>query len=169
MPQVDRGWRDRAACLGVDPELFFPVGDPESGPVVAQVAEAKAVCARCPVVGECLSFALVEISEGVAGGLSAQERVQLRRSRVCGVPAGGSRAGLAEGVVALLVAGEPVSGASPLELAHAAVRLYLAGHRAGGIATRLGVNVRQVHRWLERHRAGRPLVPGVGRAGRMSA
>lgn len=165
---VGGGWRDRAACRTEDPELFFPVGDPESGPVVEQVAAAKAVCARCPVVGECLSFALVAIPEGVAGGLSAGERRELLRRRTSGVPVAGAvrRPG---SVVASLVAGERVLGASPLELARAAVRLRLAGHRAGWIARWLGVADRRVYRWLERHRAGKPLVPGDGRGGRVPA
>lgn len=76
---VDRGWRDRAVCRGVDPELFFPVGD--DGPGVVQVAAAKAVCGRCPVRGPCLAFALVALSDGVAGGLTAAQRRQLRAQR----------------------------------------------------------------------------------------
>lgn len=32
-------WRSKAACLTVDPELFFPIGN--TGPAISQVAEAK--------------------------------------------------------------------------------------------------------------------------------
>ena len=32
-------WRSKAACLTVDPELFFPIGN--TGPAIAQAAEAK--------------------------------------------------------------------------------------------------------------------------------
>ena len=31
-------WRSQAACLTVDPELFFPVGN--TGPAIAQIARA---------------------------------------------------------------------------------------------------------------------------------
>lgn len=73
-----RDWRSRAACLDVDPELFFPVA--ESGPVHdVQIAEAKAVCAGCPVVAACLVEALARISDGIAGGLTESERRALRR------------------------------------------------------------------------------------------
>ena len=73
-----RDWRSRAACLGVDPELFFPVA--EAGPVLdAQVAAAKAVCRRCPVVAECLAEARARIPYGVAGGLTEDERRALAR------------------------------------------------------------------------------------------
>ena len=41
-------WRHKAVCRDEDPELFFPVGN--SGPALAQVAAAKKVCNRCPVV-----------------------------------------------------------------------------------------------------------------------
>ena len=44
-------WRHRAICRDEDPELFFPVGT--SGPALLQIAEAKSVCRRCPVVSEC--------------------------------------------------------------------------------------------------------------------
>ena len=73
-----RDWRSRAACLDVDPETFFPVA--ESGPVHdAQVAAAKQVCARCPVVAECLAEAMVRIPDGIAGGLTEVERRALSR------------------------------------------------------------------------------------------
>jgi len=49
----DAGWGPRAACRSADPELFFPVSG--TGPSVAQIAEAKTVCARCEVRGECLA------------------------------------------------------------------------------------------------------------------
>ena len=42
-------WRNRAACLDEDPELFFPVGN--AGPAVDQIEEAKLVCFRCEVIG----------------------------------------------------------------------------------------------------------------------
>jgi len=60
--------------------LFFPVGS--SGPALAQVAEAKAVCRRCPVSGECLAWALASgQDDGVWGGLSEDERRALRRNQ----------------------------------------------------------------------------------------
>lgn len=71
-------WRHRAVCRGEDPELFFPVGT--SGPALRQIAEAKAVCRRCPVASECLAWALETGQDaGVWGGLSEQERRALRR------------------------------------------------------------------------------------------
>ena len=74
-------WRQLAACRDADPELFFPSA--EDGPIHdAQVAEAKAVCSRCPVRPACLTEALERMPYGVAGGLSEQERRQLGRSDV---------------------------------------------------------------------------------------
>ena len=49
-------WRSKAACLTVDPELFFPIGN--TGPAIRQVAEAKAVCRECVVKGICLKWAI---------------------------------------------------------------------------------------------------------------
>lgn len=66
-------WRDQAACLGEDPELFFPIGN--AGPALAQIEEAKSVCHRCAVMDICLTYALQTGQEfGVWGGLSEDER-----------------------------------------------------------------------------------------------
>jgi WhiB family redox-sensing transcriptional regulator len=74
----ERSWRRSAACRDVDATLFFPVG--VTGPAVPQIAEAKAVCRRCPVRMACLHYALVSYQEfGVWGGYDEEERRDLRR------------------------------------------------------------------------------------------
>jgi WhiB family redox-sensing transcriptional regulator len=74
-------WRHRAACRDEDPELFFPIGT--TGPALLQVDEAKAVCRRCDAVDECLTWALDSDQDaGVWGGLSEDERRDVRRRRV---------------------------------------------------------------------------------------
>lgn len=74
-------WRNRAACRDESPELFFPVGT--SGPALRQIAEAKAVCARCPVTAECGQFALDHgITDGIYGGMTEDERRAIRQRNV---------------------------------------------------------------------------------------
>ena len=61
-------WRFRAACAGMDGDLFFPEWDSRARP-------AQAVCAACPVQRECLEYALEHnICFGVWGGLTEHER-----------------------------------------------------------------------------------------------
>lgn len=61
-------WRDKAECLDADPDMFFP----ENG---SNGLDAKAVCARCAVIDDCLQYALDNrISEGVWGGKSGIQR-----------------------------------------------------------------------------------------------
>ncbi|WP_128381525.1 WhiB family transcriptional regulator [Streptomyces cavernae] len=73
-------WRERAACLRVDPDLFFPLGNGRL--TLAQIYEAKAVCGRCPVVEQCLNWAVqVGQVEGVWGGTTESERRAMRRCR----------------------------------------------------------------------------------------
>ncbi|CAN5348062.1 WhiB family transcriptional regulator [soil metagenome] len=73
-------WRNRSACLDEDPELFFPVGT--TGPALEQTERAKAVCRACPVINECLEWALDSNQDaGVWGGLNEDERRTLRRQR----------------------------------------------------------------------------------------
>lgn len=70
-------WRDDSACRYEDPELHFPIGN--TGPALVQIEQAKAVCRRCPVIEECLEWALQTRQEsGVWGGLSEDERLLLR-------------------------------------------------------------------------------------------
>lgn len=72
-------WRDHAACIGAEPDIFFP----ERG---ESPARAKAFCARCPVRQECLEQALDDDERhGVFGGTTPQERrsLQTRWQRRC--------------------------------------------------------------------------------------
>ena len=73
-------WQFDGACRGVDPETFFSP-DAERGPRRrARESAAKALCAVCPVVQECLNHALtVREPYGVWGGLTINERDQLLR------------------------------------------------------------------------------------------
>ncbi|MER5948771.1 WhiB family transcriptional regulator [Streptomyces sp. NPDC001904] len=72
-------WLNRAACVHEDPELFFPVGS--AGPAVQDAEAAKEVCHRCPVVAECLDWAVAtEQTTGVWGGTSERERARLIRA-----------------------------------------------------------------------------------------
>jgi WhiB family redox-sensing transcriptional regulator len=74
-------WRHLAACRDEDPELFFPIGT--TGPAVRQVEDAKAVCRRCDVIDDCLSWALESGQDaGVWGGLAEEERFALKRHGV---------------------------------------------------------------------------------------
>lgn len=66
-------WRDRAACQDAPSDLFFP----EQGESYAQ---ARAICAGCPVLAPCLAYALrTRQPEGMWGGTTPRERGRLRR------------------------------------------------------------------------------------------
>lgn len=68
-------WWDRAACRGIDPDVFFPTaGEP--------VAPAKAICATCPVRTHCRDHALDHHEDhGIWGGLDARQRRRILRDR----------------------------------------------------------------------------------------
>jgi len=78
LPLPPRDWRARAICRDLDPEIFFPVGDP-GNPFDARNAPALAACARCPVRAQCLTDALARIEFGIAGGMTAEQRTELAR------------------------------------------------------------------------------------------
>jgi WhiB family redox-sensing transcriptional regulator len=70
-------WRARAACTGHDPELWFTVAL-ETGAVGGthpDVTPAVDVCRTCPVVAECLQWAVRHgIRYGIWGGQTPVER-----------------------------------------------------------------------------------------------
>ena len=70
-------WRRRAACRGIDVEVFYPQTDDD-----ADAVEAKAICAECPVRQACLEYALANHErEGVWGGATERERRRIVRQR----------------------------------------------------------------------------------------
>ncbi len=68
-------WRDDAVCRGFDIAVFFPDEGDE-----AAIAHAKEICSTCPVLQDCLAFAVEHNqTEGIWGGTTRQERRRLRR------------------------------------------------------------------------------------------
>jgi WhiB family transcriptional regulator, redox-sensing transcriptional regulator len=73
--QMSLTWRNRAACRGVDPDVFYPASDEET-------EVAKAICAQCPVREACLEYALANRErDGVWGGATERERRRMIRQR----------------------------------------------------------------------------------------
>jgi WhiB family transcriptional regulator, redox-sensing transcriptional regulator len=73
--ESELAWQREAACRGLgtveSQTIFFPTKG-------ESIKEAKAICGGCPVVGECLNFALTNGCIGVWGGTSERERRRLR-------------------------------------------------------------------------------------------
>jgi len=69
-------WQVRAACRGPQAAVFFPPMLPERRTEKRyREAKAKEICAECPVVDECLAYALaIREQHGIWGGLSENER-----------------------------------------------------------------------------------------------
>jgi len=75
MWEPDAGWRESAACSGVESDTFFPTSEEEPA-----AKAAKRICAECPVQEACLQYALsTNQAAGVWGGLDASERRRMRR------------------------------------------------------------------------------------------
>ena len=70
-------WRKRAACRGIDVEIFYPATDEDD-----DAEPAKAVCGECPVRQACLEHALAHRErEGIWGGTTERERRRILRQR----------------------------------------------------------------------------------------
>jgi len=79
----DIDWQTEAACRGADANLFFsPTHQETKEEKHAREAQAKSVCASCPVREQCLSFALATREpHGIWGGLNEIERKQVMARR----------------------------------------------------------------------------------------
>ena len=72
---MNLSWRQRAACRGVDPDIFYPSADEEA-------EEAKSICGVCPVRESCLEYAILNRErDGVWGGATERERRRIIRQR----------------------------------------------------------------------------------------
>jgi WhiB family redox-sensing transcriptional regulator len=74
----DWDWQVRAACRGSDTSNFYHPENERGPSRTRREMRAKTVCAACPVVENCLRWALAAREPyGVWGGLSAEEREQV--------------------------------------------------------------------------------------------
>jgi WhiB family transcriptional regulator, redox-sensing transcriptional regulator len=68
-------WRERAACRGVDPSVFYPTSEKEEEP-------ARSICGACAVKAYCLDYAIAnKEKDGIWGGLNEKERRRIIRAR----------------------------------------------------------------------------------------
>ena len=73
MRYTSEEWKLDGVCRTVDPDLWYPENSSPSW-------EAKRLCRNCPVVTECLDYALDNKEMfGIWGGLSPRERQRVRR------------------------------------------------------------------------------------------
>ncbi|MGA7272006.1 MAG: WhiB family transcriptional regulator [Acidimicrobiia bacterium] len=74
-PEYMESWREAAACRGtVEIDFFCDPSDRTA------ISAAKALCAGCPVAGECLTWAIeTNQTDGIWGGHTPVERRSVRR------------------------------------------------------------------------------------------
>ena len=65
----------QANCLGLDTEMFFPVG--QLNPKVENTL--RRICMTCPVFDDCLDYSLKVKVSGYWAGTTETKRVELRR------------------------------------------------------------------------------------------
>ena len=80
-------WQARAACRGMDASTFFHPDNERGRSKRSREAQAKAVCVQCPVMAQCLDWALsVREPYGVWGGKTASEREELMADQAWSSP-----------------------------------------------------------------------------------
>jgi len=131
-------WRHHAACRGEDPELWCPPRNTNTVAVQTRIADAKTICGGCRVRGDCLEWVLGTPDDyTIAGGLTPEERRELRRERgLYRTPAPPPR-GLP------LVPASPVD--EPMDMRRPAVQARQAAVHA--LAER-GLSTHEIARWV---------------------
>jgi WhiB family redox-sensing transcriptional regulator len=64
-----------ANCATTDPDVFFPIQED-----FRATAITAPVCAVCPVLENCLNYAIANEKFGIWGGASSRERFRMRRT-----------------------------------------------------------------------------------------
>ena len=71
-------WQREAACRGMDSSLFCDSREEPRPPTAPHTLTAKAICAQCPVLAFCRTYALDSREPyGIWGGLSEAERADI--------------------------------------------------------------------------------------------
>lgn len=122
-------WHDRAACKGADWRLFFTPNRHESNAArERRERQAKAMCARCPVMAACRADAMHreagfghETRGGILGGLNEHDRCYLEKHGT---------------VPVRTLKGNLPPGAAPIpDLTAAEIALFWSRTRPGGCGT----------------------------------
>jgi WhiB family redox-sensing transcriptional regulator len=72
---INLAWRQKGACRGLDPTIFYP-------PTEEEAEMAKSVCEECHVSETCLEYALGHRErDGVWGGATERDRRRIIRQR----------------------------------------------------------------------------------------
>jgi WhiB family redox-sensing transcriptional regulator len=85
-------WQLRAQCREEDPAIFFPVDGERGKSLRRRQQQAKAICAQCDVIRECLNHSIRHHERfGIWGGLAEHEREDLLGGDAADTPAGVAR------------------------------------------------------------------------------
>lgn len=131
-------WRAQGACRHHPPRWWFP--DTEDQPrgrprrhepkhIDPDAAQALTICATCPVLLDCRTWAIAHERDGIWGGLTSGDRARERR-----------RLGIR--------LNEPSADDDSWKPARA-VALWRQGWKTTEIAVELRVNQKQICRWLD--------------------
>lgn len=82
--EAQASWKDRAACKYLDPDEFDtePLAQRPRRKHGSHWAYARMICRECPVVRDCLNFAIDnDEPTGIWGGMTRSERTVEKKAR----------------------------------------------------------------------------------------
>lgn len=93
---MDLSWQEHGHCYGLYYEMGVDIwfapdnpGGPKEGSGITgekdRIRRAKKICKDCPVLRECLEYAIDQNCVGIWGGMDTQERQDFARDRRYGL------------------------------------------------------------------------------------
>lgn len=82
--EPEKNWKDRSSCTQEINHYFFPSNgiSERKWERIEREAVAKRICGTCPVIQQCLEYALANREPiGIWGGLNEKERTQIIKLR----------------------------------------------------------------------------------------
>lgn len=72
---TQQDWMQQRSCSGLT-ELFFPPASERPQARLKREADARSLCALCPVLVECRTYARIHREHGFWGGENEEERIR---------------------------------------------------------------------------------------------
>ena len=74
MPKYEQVEWKKAECWGTNTDLFYSVEEERNIRAYMYINAVRSICARCPILRDCLAYGFANEQYGVWGGLTTLER-----------------------------------------------------------------------------------------------
>ena len=81
MPQFREVDWQKGECFGLNTDLFYQIEEERNIKAYIFINAVRTICARCPIMRECLAYGFAHENYGVWGGLTTMERRAMKEPK----------------------------------------------------------------------------------------